>query len=78
MFMGTEGQLSDHMPVCRYEEMKDYIKRTEGKLSTLQGKIEQKDQEIGFLRSMLGKLSEKVDQMEKTFDQKVGKSQGIV
>lgn len=32
----------------------------------------QKDQEIAFLRSMLGKLSEKIDQLEKNLELKFG------
>ena len=33
--------------------------------------ISQKDQEIGFLRSMLGKLSERVDRLEKSMELKI-------
>lgn len=32
--------------------------------------LAQKDQEIAFLRSMLGKLSEKIDQLEKSLELK--------
>jgi E3 ubiquitin-protein ligase TRAF7 len=35
--------------------------------------LAQKDQEIAFLRSMLGKLSEKIDQLEKSLELKFGK-----
>lgn len=35
--------------------------------------LAQKDQDIAFLRSMLGKLSEKLDQLEKNMDLKFGK-----
>lgn len=34
--------------------------------------LAQKDQEIAFLRSMLGKLSEKIDQLEKSLELKFG------
>lgn len=34
--------------------------------------LAQKDQDIAFLRSMLGKLSEKLDQLEKNVDLKFG------
>lgn len=37
--------------------------------------LAQKDQDIGFLRSMLGKLSEKLDQLEKNLELKFGKIQ---
>lgn len=36
--------------------------------------LAQKDQDIAFLRSMLGKLSEKLDQLEKNVDLKFGKA----
>lgn len=35
--------------------------------------LAQKDQDIGFLRSMLGKLSEKLDQLEKNLELKFGR-----
>lgn len=44
--------------VCRFHEM--------------QLTLAQKDQDIAFLRSMLGKLSEKLDQLEKNVDIKFG------
>lgn len=34
--------------------------------------LAQKDQDIAFLRSMLGKLSEKLDQLEKNLELKFG------
>lgn len=34
--------------------------------------LAQKDQDISFLRSMLGKLSEKLDQLEKNLELKFG------
>lgn len=36
--------------------------------------LAQKDQDIAFLRSMLGKLSEKLDQLEKNLELKFGKT----
>lgn len=40
--------------------------------------LAQKDQDIAFLRSMLGKLSEKLDQLEKNMDLKFGKNQTTI
>ena len=67
-FHGTASELETHMANCQYEAMKDYIRRTESRMSDLQQLLQQKDQEISFLRSMLGKLSEKVESLEKTVD----------
>lgn len=39
--------------------------------------LAQKDQDIAFLRSMLGKLSEKLDQLEKNLELKFGESNSI-
>lgn len=36
--------------------------------------LAQKDQDIAFLRSMLGKLSEKLDQLEKNLELKFGET----
>lgn len=38
----------------------------------MQVTLAQKDQDISFLRSMLGKLSEKLDQLEKNLELKFG------
>ena len=72
-FAGTHNELKEHLESCKYESMKDFIKRTEAKITDLQLNIQQKDQEIGFLRSMLGTLSERLEAMEKSFDMKLGK-----
>ena len=43
-------------------------------MADYQRRLDQKEQEIGFLRSMLSTLSEKVESLEKTFDLKLGMS----
>ena len=48
--------------------MKHYIHRTEGQFSELMELVQQKDQEINFLRAMLGQLSTKVESLEKTVE----------
>lgn len=67
-FNGTACELGDHLKSCQYEGMKDFIKRTETKVSEMQLSLQQKDHEIGFLRAMLSKLSEKVETLEKTVE----------
>ena len=63
------------MDQCQFEGMKDFIRHTENKISDLQISNNQKEQEIGFLRSMLSKLSERVEELEKAADIKFGKCQ---
>lgn len=41
-------------------------------MGELQESLEEKDQEINFLRSMLGKLSERLENLEKTAEIKLG------
>lgn len=43
-------------------------------MGELQESLEEKDQEINFLRSMLGKLSERLENLEKTAEIKLGQS----
>nr|XP_006823995.1 PREDICTED: E3 ubiquitin-protein ligase TRAF7-like [Saccoglossus kowalevskii] len=70
-FVGTEQELHAHLTSCRYESMKEFLQNTEDKVAELQMNMEKKDQEIGFLRSMLGKLSERVDRHEKSMEVKL-------
>lgn len=68
LFHGTTAELEGHLESCLYEKMKEFIKRTENKVSELQQSLQQKDHEIGFLRAMLSKLSEKVEALEKNVE----------
>nr|QJS39801.1 TNF receptor associated factor 7b [Petromyzon marinus] len=62
--VGVAGKLGSweeafalHLPSCRFEGLKEFLQQTEDRFHELQLSLTQKDQEIGFLRSMLGKLS---------------------
>lgn len=70
--MATHDELDEHLKLCRFEAMKEYIHRTEEKMSDMQYSLNQKDQEVGFLRSMLGKLAERLENMEKQTEDRVG------
>lgn len=72
-FTGTQEELDEHLKVCKFESLKEFLQRTDEKISDLQFSLNSKDQEIAFLRSMLGKLSEKVEALEKFTDVKVRK-----
>jgi len=67
-FHGTATELSDHLEQCPYEAMKRYIDRTEGRFKELTEILQQKDQEMSFMRAMLGQLSSKVESLEKTVE----------
>lgn len=53
--------------------MKEFIAHTEEKMQEMNYSLGQKDQEIGFLRSMLGKLAERLELLEKSAEMKMGK-----
>ena len=73
-FTGTQEELEDHLKTCKFESMKEFLHRTDEKISDLQFSLNSKDQEIGFLRSMLGKLSERVETLERNSEVKLSKS----
>ncbi|XP_061191803.1 uncharacterized protein LOC133200083 [Saccostrea echinata] len=70
-FTGTQDELQDHLKVCKYEGVKDFLGHMEEKIGELQESLEEKDQEINFLRSMLGKLSERLENLEKSAEMKL-------
>nr|XP_054763208.1 E3 ubiquitin-protein ligase TRAF7-like isoform X2 [Lytechinus pictus] len=72
-FVGTQEQVEAHLSQgqCAYDSIKDFLSASDDKIRELQMTIHQKDQEIGFLRSMLGKLSERVDRLEKSMEMKI-------
>jgi E3 ubiquitin-protein ligase TRAF7 len=57
--------------------MKDFMSHMEEKVGELQESLEEKDQEINFLRSMLGKLSERLENLEKTAEIKLGQCSDV-
>ena len=79
VFHGTAEELTSHLDGnCPYEEIKEFLWRTDNRITDLQVANNQKDQDIGFLRSMLGKLSEKVDNLEKNAEIKFGRYMAMV
>lgn len=70
--MGTSDELEDHLRSCRFEGMKEFLVRMDEKMTDMQFSLNQKDQEIQFLRSMLGKLAERLEALEKSSDMKIG------
>ncbi|XP_006007564.1 E3 ubiquitin-protein ligase TRAF7 isoform X1 [Latimeria chalumnae] len=69
-FIGNQDTYETHLDVCKFEGLKEFLQQTDDRFHEMQVAMGQKDQEIAFLRSMLGKLSEKLDQLEKNFELK--------
>ncbi len=72
-FHGTSEELEDHTDNCHYEALKDYLQLTDARIGNLQTQLQEKDERLSFLTNMLGKLSERVEALEKTMDDKFGK-----
>ena len=71
-FHGTAEELEDHLPDCHYEALKDYLQATEARMSKLQQMVEQKDERLTFLTNVLGKLSTRVEALEKSTEDRLG------
>uniref|UniRef100_UPI00358E0432 E3 ubiquitin-protein ligase TRAF7 isoform X1 n=1 Tax=Myxine glutinosa TaxID=7769 RepID=UPI00358E0432 len=69
-FAGNQEAYRSHLTACRFEGLKEFLQQTDDRFHELQFSMVQKDQEIGFLRSMLGKLSERLEQHEKSIELK--------
>ncbi|XP_052364792.1 LOW QUALITY PROTEIN: E3 ubiquitin-protein ligase TRAF7-like [Oncorhynchus keta] len=69
-FIGNQDTYSTHLDLCKFEGLKEFLQQTDDRFHEMQVTLSQKDQDIAFLRSMLGKLSEKLDQLEKNLELK--------
>uniref|UniRef100_A0A8J8XWA5 E3 ubiquitin-protein ligase TRAF7 n=1 Tax=Callithrix jacchus TaxID=9483 RepID=A0A8J8XWA5_CALJA len=69
-FIGNQDTYETHLETCRFEGLKEFLQQTDDRFHEMHVALAQKDQEIAFLRSMLGKLSEKIDQLEKSLELK--------
>ena len=65
--------MAEHLEkFCKFEGLKGFLGRTEDQITDLQDELKRKDEEIMFLRSMLAKVSEKVERLEKSAEGKLG------
>uniref|UniRef100_A0A6Q2ZLS3 RING-type domain-containing protein n=1 Tax=Esox lucius TaxID=8010 RepID=A0A6Q2ZLS3_ESOLU len=69
-FIGNQDTYATHLDTCKFEGLKEFLQQTDDRFHEMQLTLSQKDQDIAFLRSMLGKLSEKLDQLEKNLELK--------
>ncbi|XP_020862204.1 E3 ubiquitin-protein ligase TRAF7 isoform X7 [Phascolarctos cinereus] len=69
-FIGNQDTYETHLETCKFEGLKEFLQQTDDRFHEMHVALAQKDQEIAFLRSMLGKLSEKIDQLEKNLELK--------
>ncbi|KAF4092285.1 hypothetical protein AMELA_G00019170 [Ameiurus melas] len=69
-FIGNQDTYETHLEACKFEGLKEFLQQTDDRFHEMQVTLAQKDQDISFLRSMLGKLSEKLDQLEKNLELK--------
>ena len=71
-FEGTREELAVHLENCRYEGLKEYLQRTDEHMVLMQDELKKKDEEIEFLKSMLARLSEKLETLDKTTNLRLG------
>ena len=69
-FIGNQDTYETHLETCRFEGLKEFLQQTDDHFHEMHVALAQKDQEIAFLCSMLGKLSEKIEQLEKSLELK--------
>eukprot|EP00047_Mylnosiga_fluctuans_P004167 m.233044 g.233044 ORF g.233044 m.233044 type:complete len:697 (+) comp12450_c0_seq1:87-2177(+) len=67
-FVGTRADVDEHVRECRFESIKGILAENDQRIDRLTQALDAKEQEIGFLRAMLAKLSERVERMEGGFE----------
>lgn len=70
-FVGDKEQLMEHKRSCRYELVKDFLHKFDDQVNQLRQESKQRDDEIAFLRSMLTKANERLDDSEKGYERKL-------
>uniref|UniRef100_UPI00358EDF87 E3 ubiquitin-protein ligase TRAF7-like isoform X1 n=2 Tax=Myxine glutinosa TaxID=7769 RepID=UPI00358EDF87 len=64
-FVGNDETMTTHLSVCRFEGVKDFLRRSEERSAELHAVLAQREHELAFLRSTLGRLAESLEQVEK-------------
>ncbi|CAB3989876.1 E3 ubiquitin- ligase TRAF7 isoform X1 [Paramuricea clavata] len=67
-FEGTDTEVKEHLNTCKFEPMKEFLQHSADQIEELQTELKNKDQEMTFLRSMLVKMTERIERVEKTVD----------
>ncbi|CAH1794412.1 unnamed protein product [Owenia fusiformis] len=70
-FHGTQEEFDIHLHECKFEGMKDFIQRTDDRLTDLAEQVADKDEQIDFLRAILSTLSERFERLEKDNEMKL-------
>jgi len=70
-FIGDANQMTVHMNNCKYAMMKDFLNMFENKINQLQVDIRNKDEDNNYLRSLLNKANEKLEDTESRFNMKI-------
>jgi len=70
-FVGDKTSLVNHTQNCRYELVKEFLHNFDDQVKQLKIEGKQKDDEIYYLRTMLSKMNEKIDENEKNFERRL-------
>lgn len=70
-FEGTSEELAEHLQSCRFEGMKEFLIHTEKEMNEIRSLLAKKDQENDYMRGIISKLTEKIDQLEKSMEVRI-------
>eukprot|EP00118_Oscarella_pearsei_P011255 m.74304 g.74304 ORF g.74304 m.74304 type:complete len:687 (+) comp35879_c0_seq8:28-2088(+) len=65
-FRGMQERIAEHLTSCRFEVVKDFLSTVDAQMTELRAQIEDKDTDIGFLRSTVSNLSERLGMLERS------------
>lgn len=72
-FVGDKASMLSHQTTCKYEMVKDFLQATEDRITDLSLAMRRRDEENSFLRSMLSRTADRVDELEKATEMKLDK-----
>ncbi|KJE94942.1 tnf receptor-associated factor 7 [Capsaspora owczarzaki ATCC 30864] len=70
-FKGAAAQVKLHLASCRYESIKELLKTSEDQILTLTQALHNREEELSFMRTMLAKVSEKMEQLSITVERRL-------
>jgi len=70
-FEGTKDEIIEHMNLCRFEDMKEFLEHTEGQIHELKEIIARKDSEVELMKGLFSQLTDKIDRLEKSVEKRI-------
>eukprot|EP00042_Codosiga_hollandica_P034369 m.240002 g.240002 ORF g.240002 m.240002 type:complete len:684 (+) comp54393_c0_seq6:154-2205(+) len=70
-FVGSSASMTEHLTTCEFETTKAFLRCDDEQIVQLKLALELKDQEIHGLRTMVSRLTERLDRMESVFEMRI-------